>query len=443
MKAVNLEEKNCLIRSTVYLIISYFLVGVISLNGLILLVGLTFFSYALSLAYERTKGKWLIGTGIVVVVGILIASRFFEFVENLGFVGLSFFSLHIIGYLIDVLRGTVSVEKNIVFYALFVAYFPTLLSGPVQRSKAFISQIHSGNLFSYNDCRVGLMRVAYGLFQKVAVADRLALMVDFAYGEYSVRSGATLLWGVFLYAFQLYFDFAGYSNIVIGISRLLGLDIGENFRQPYFSTSVKDFWQRWHISLSTWLRDYVYIPLGGNRKGTIRKYINLFLTFAISGVWHGKGLTFFAWGCLHGLYQVGYSIFGKKTAKRRISKVFGVAITFALVDFAWLFFRADSLFQGCVICKRILFNFALTETARGGGFLMGQSLAWMLWTLFPLLLVIIVDVLSERGISIFENVGKCHVAIRWMVYLIFPIVIALYWIQGYGISASNFIYSTF
>lgn len=218
--------------------------------------------------------------------------------------GMSFYVLQSLGYLIDVYREKTEPETNFAKYALFVSFFPTILSGPIERSGNLLKQIQKGTDFSYDNTKTGLLLILWGYFEKILIANRISALVNEAYSNYSELPGATLAFAVFLYAIQIYADFAGYSHIAMGVSKVLGFELIANFKQPYFSISIKEFWRRWHISLSQWLRDYVYISMGGSRCSQIKTYRNLIITFLVSGFWHGTGITYIVWGGLHGLYQV-------------------------------------------------------------------------------------------------------------------------------------------
>lgn len=361
-------------------------------------------------------------------------------------IGISFYTLQAISYVIDVYRNQIEPECNPVKYGLYVSFFPTVISGPIQRGTGLLQQIKEGRDFSYDRAHAGLYDLLKGYLLKLVLANQLGGMVDYAYANYDNMPGATLLWATVLYAVQLYFDFAGYSALAIGTAKILGFELEENFQQPYFACSVKDFWRRWHISLSSWLKDYVYIPLGGNRKGRCRKCCNLLITFLISGLWHGTGIQFLIWGALHGIYQIaGNLVPGKKEAERKgIRRVFSVALTFLLVDFAWLFFRAESPMQAVTILHRICCEFHIKEMTFYGSYLLGGTKLQLLFTLIGILFVFLVDVLHERKIFI-EDIAKRKIptVVRWGVYLILTFLILFAAVHDYGQVASTFIYERF
>ena len=260
-------------------------------------------------------------------------------------IGISFYTFQTVGYEIDVYRGEVRAERDFVTYALFVCFFPQIISGPIPRAGALIPQLREPPQFDYAAASRGLRQLVWGFFKKMVLADHLAALVDAAYADVSACSGGTLLLAALLFSVEIYCDFSGYSDIAVGSARLLGIELSENFKSPYLAGSMRDFWGRWHISLSTWFRDYVYIPLGGNRVSPLRRDRNLMLTFLLSGLWHGADWTFLAWGGLHGLARVGEDRLGlsrrvSASAFVRALRVLGV---FLFTGAAWVFFRADSL----------------------------------------------------------------------------------------------------
>jgi D-alanyl-lipoteichoic acid acyltransferase DltB (MBOAT superfamily) len=277
-------------------------------------------------------------------------------------VGISFYTFQALGYSIDVFYGRVKAERNFFNYALFVTFFPQLVAGPIERTANLLPQFNVNHSFDYDRITSGLRLAAWGMFQKVVIADHLAVYVNAVYGNPAVYPAATLVLATFFFAFQIYCDFSGYSDIAIGVARVLGFELMTNFRTPYFSRSIEDFWRRWHISLSTWLKDYIYIPLGGSRKGKTRQMTNLFLTFLLSGLWHGAAFHFVVWGFFHGLFQIiGRTTRTYRAAFRRkiglsdeapLTRAVQMLITFTLVCFAWVFFRAGSLADAFLIIKK-------------------------------------------------------------------------------------------
>ena len=310
--------------------------------------------WAIGRALGRARGgarKGWLAAGAAVTLGLLAglrataalaAGRAFTLALPLG---LSFFTLQALGYLIDVYRGKYAAEQSFVKLALFVGYFGCVSSGPIERGGHILPQLRAKRTFSADTAAHGLLYAAFGYLYKVAAADLLAVYADAVFADVQAYTGLALTAAALCYGFQLYFDFAGYSLMAQGYSELLGIHVNKNFDTPYFSRSVKEFWGRWHMSLSSWLRDYVYIPLGGNRKGPARKAVNLLATFAVSGLWHGTGLTYLAWGLLHGAYQIIENLVPRHRApgESRAADIAHWLVTFLLVQIAWVFFRAASL----------------------------------------------------------------------------------------------------
>ena len=278
-----------------------------------------------------------------ICLATLILFKYYPFTNLLMPVGISFYTFRILSYLIDVSRGKVEAEKSIGRYASYVAFFPHLIAGPIERSGVFFEDLDKEKRIEDVDIEEALYLIIRGLFKKLVVADTLAKGVDATFADLGSYEGAILLFVSFLYTIQIYCDFSGYSDMAVGIMRLLGMGKVKNFETPYFSDSLGEFWKNWHISLSTWFRDYVYIPLGGNRKGIIRRDFNLLVTFILSGAWHGKDVTFLIWGGIHGLVQLIEKHIPTGKKKNSCVKTLSILITFLIVNFAWIFFRAPSM----------------------------------------------------------------------------------------------------
>jgi len=268
-------------------------------------------------------------------------------------IGLSFHIFQSLSYTIEVYRGNQPVERHFGVYALYVMFYPQLVAGPIERPQNLLHQFHAAHPFDYDRAARGLQRMLWGLFKKVVIADRLAVMVTNVYGDVHRATGLTLILATVLFSFQIYCDFSGYSDIALGAAEVMGYELMENFRRPYFSKTVSEFWTRWHISLSTWFRDYLYIPLGGNRVSRARWSANLMIVFLVSGLWHGASWTFVVWGAIHGAYLMA-AIWTSDLRARlraasglasfpRVGRALDVATVFALVTFAWIFFRAKTL----------------------------------------------------------------------------------------------------
>jgi D-alanyl-lipoteichoic acid acyltransferase DltB (MBOAT superfamily) len=316
--------------------------------------------------------RLLLGTTLVTNLGMLFAFKYLDFFGQslertlatfnvfvdipeyrlLLPVGISFYTFQTLSYTIDVYRGLTPVERHFGIFALYVTFFPQLVAGPIERSNHLLPQLRRTTRVEYLRFTSGLRLALWGLFKKVVVADLVAPVVDTIYAAPEAYSGPMLALGTLFFALQIYCDFSGYTDIAIGVARMLGYDLLTNFRQPYFATSIRDFWQRWHITLSTWFRDYVYKPLGGSRVAQGRHYLNILVTFTISGLWHGAGWTFVVWGLLHGLYLVASNVTADLRARLRsamglerrprLLQSLRVAFVFALVLLGWVFFRAES-----------------------------------------------------------------------------------------------------
>lgn len=326
---------------------------------------------------DRRKKKVCLVSSLVVNLFILFLFKYYNFLaanietvmQSTGLkldmpefslllpVGISFYTFQALGYSIDVYRGTTKVEQNFLTYALFVSFFPQLVAGPIERSNNLLPQFKQQHRFNYENVMAGVMLMVWGYFMKLVLADRCGLYVDTIFNNVDKHNGGAFLLASLLFPFQIYGDFAGYSLIAIGVARVLGFKLMENFHRPYFACTVGEFWHRWHISLSTWFKDYVYIPLGGNRVGRIRNYFNLLITFVISGIWHGANWTFFCWGSLHGILLCIEKALGFSERKfTGVKKFCHWFVTFVLVCFAWILFRANNLHEATVVLKGIFTN---------------------------------------------------------------------------------------
>jgi D-alanyl-lipoteichoic acid acyltransferase DltB (MBOAT superfamily) len=342
----------------------------------------TVITYTAAILIENRPAlkKHFLWTSLFINLGILFVFKYFNFINESVFellqkfhlrwdipnldlllpVGISFYTFQAIGYTIDVYRGELKAERSLTIYALFVSFFPQLVAGPIERAKNLLPQFKKTNAFSYANTVQGLRLMLLGYFMKVVVADRLSIYVDTVYNNAAFHSGSSLLIATLFFSIQIYCDFAGYSGIAIGAAKIMGFDLMTNFNRPYFSYSISEFWHRWHISLSTWFKDYLYIPLGGNRVSKLRNYINLFLTFLISGIWHGANWTFVIWGSIHGFYQIIEKRFkfGKPSINTtKFVKLFRIVLTFILVLFSWIFFRANSVEDAFSIIIKIFSQF--------------------------------------------------------------------------------------
>ena len=340
----------------------------------LLLLSSTIITYLAALGIghfeEKRAKKFCLVSSIVLNLAILFLFKYYNFLASnietvlrmsgLGIdmpeftlllpVGISFYTFQALGYSIDVYRGTTKVERNFATYALFVSFFPQLVAGPIERSNNLLPQFKQPHRFNYDEVMAGVRMMVWGYFMKLVLADRCGIYVDTIFNNLEHHNGGSYLVASFLFPFQIYGDFAGYSLIAIGVARVLGFRLMENFHRPYFACSVGEFWHRWHISLSTWFKDYVYIPLGGNRVKRSRQYFNLLVTFVVSGIWHGANWTFLCWGGLHGVLLCIEKALGiGKKQYSGFSKFCHWLITFILVCFAWIFFRANNLHDAVTV----------------------------------------------------------------------------------------------
>jgi D-alanyl-lipoteichoic acid acyltransferase DltB (MBOAT superfamily) len=390
--------------------------------------------YAAGLVISTTTGAkrrmWLM-LSIVANVGFLAFFKYFAFLrENLlqigrfaGYdwaipalsivlpIGLSFHTFQSMSYTIEVYRGRQEPERNLGIFALYVLFFPQLVAGPIERPQNLLHQFRERHHFDYDAVSGGMKLMVWGLFQKMVIADRLAVMVDRIYAHPSEFGGLTLALGTVLFAFQIFCDFAGYSDVAIGTAQVLGFKLMTNFRQPYLSRSVAEFWKRWHISLSTWFRDYLYLPLGGNRTSQWRHIVNVLVVFAVSGLWHGADWKFVIWGALNGVFVVMAGLRppgSREEARREAPVLVRRIVTFTLVCCTWVFFRASSLGEAFTIFRRLL-------PLRPGEVLASIGTAPLICGLGLIVFAMLMHVIRERY-SVRELISRQPVWLRWSVY---------------------------
>lgn len=359
-------------RYIILLVASYYFYMSWNPRYVVLILLTTAVSYLCAILVDAAdsgrKKKWYVAAALVVSLGVLFFFKYFNFlsasvtaalarisiplhpvtIKVMLPVGISFYTFQSLSYVIDVYRGDVKPQRNFLRYALFISFFPQLVAGPIERTKNLMPQLFEEREFSHDKAVYGLRLMLWGFFKKLVIADAVAKYVDIIYDNVHAYFGMTLIMATVLFTFQIYCDFSGYSDIAVGTAKLLNIDLMTNFKSPYLATSIREFWSRWHISLSTWFRDYIYIPMGGNRCSKARRNINLMVTFLASGLWHGANWTFVVWGGLHGVYQIIENFitekFGKKEKKpSKIVTFLKGVLTFALVSIAWVFFRAGSL----------------------------------------------------------------------------------------------------
>ncbi len=426
---------------------SYFFYACWKFDYIFLLLGSTLFNYLLgrrmavfSEKQERKKYLWL---GIVFNIGILFLFKYVNFFSQsltsilhiLGLshdlplvhlllpVGISFYCFQSLGYIVDVYQGRIQAERHFGVFALFVSFWPQLLAGPINRASLLIPQLRQPHTFDYQRVTDGLRLMVWGLLKKVALADQLAIYVNRVFNHVGDHQGMALIFATFFYTIQIYCDFSGYTDMARGGARVLGYELMENFRHPYFSKSLGEFWQRWHISLSTWFRDYLYIPLGGNRAATWRWYFNIFITFVLSGLWHGANWTFVVWGALHGGVLVLENVthhFQQRVADRicpdrssRWNHGLQTGITMVIVSVAWLFFRANSVTDAFTIMGKM----GHLGGAGAEAFGLGVVGPWRFMMLVAGIGVLFwVEYTEQRGDRIHERVGQLLPLVRWTLY---------------------------
>jgi D-alanyl-lipoteichoic acid acyltransferase DltB (MBOAT superfamily) len=418
------------------------------------LLGITVVTFFSAITFEHTKhNKWVIILAVLLSLLPLAFLKYFNFINNslcyvLSFiginyhlpglnwaipVGLSFYTFQALGYLWDVYYKKQDAEHDFFTYALFVSFFPSIIAGPINKASLVIPQLKALRpYFEYKKVVEGLKMVLWGMFMKVVVADRVALYVDTVLGSYMNYTGATCFLASLFYTIQIYADFAGYSLMAIGVGKTLGFELTENFRRPYFAVSVTDFWHRWHISLSTWLRDYIYIPIGGSRCSKLSNYWNIFITFFISGIWHGANWTFIIWGCIHGVCQIIEKILGQQRCNYGwFGKTIKVIITFLIVNFAWVFFRMPTVADACSIIVR-MFDTSLPLTT----YVDGPSFPFVFLGVGLLFIKDIRDEFMPTKLPLMNNNSRF---IRWGTYTGVLLLILLTGVLG----SDQFIYAFF
>ena len=344
-------------------------------------------------------------------------------------VGISFFTFQAVGYMLVVYHGRIKAEKSFIDYLLFVSFFPQIASGPISKAEELLPQIKKERTFNYNQAVSGLKYLLWGMFLKVVLADRVGIYVDTVFGAYEKFSGLGCVIASVFYSIQIYADFAGYSLMAVGVAKTLGFNLINNFNRPYFAASVTEFWKRWHISLTRWLTQQVYIPLGGSRCGKFRTYWNILVTFLVSGIWHGANWTFIVWGGMHGFFQIVEKAFGwNKKESKGVVKTLRILVTFTIVTLAWVVFRSPSIGEAVGLMGRYFTSAGKTIAAI-------QCLAYIIIAIIPLLLF-------EFGKEVFPRIYSmlCNVrVIRWVTYLaVFAMIVLLGVHDG-----SSFIYVSF
>lgn len=438
------------LQNVLLLIASYVFYGWWDWRFLSLIAFSTFVDFFLGQAIEKSiaKRKVFLILSIVMNLGLLATFKYLNFFigswqamwQGLGYdmgtgalniilpVGISFYTFQTMSYSIDIYRKQIPATKDIVVFGAYVSLFPQLVAGPIERASNLMPQISSKRVWNHVRFKDGLFQIIVGFFRKVVVADSIGSLIDGIYNQPELHNASSIAMAVFLYSFQIYFDFSGYSDIAIGTAKLLGFDFKPNFNLPYFSSSITEFWRRWHISLSTWLRDYLYIPLGGNRKGIVKQYRNLLLTMLLGGLWHGASWNFVFWGFLHGMLLGIEKRFGLIPEKHRLFRNILVFIAVALI---WIFFRALDFKDSYIIFSKIFFGDYSTPYI--------GDLVIFSTVLYGLIITFLIDsFLFKKNVRL-ENLGSSMGNISfvgWVTFLLLNIIVL-------HSNASNFIYFQF
>lgn len=452
-----INNRSLRLQNILLLAASYFFYACWDWRFLFLLVFSTLLDYFTGIKMTdsenaRVKKFWFF-VSIIVNLSFLgffkyynfFTGSFSEFISNFGIhintytlqivlpVGISFYTFHGLSYVIDIYRGRIKAEKNFIDYSVFVCFFPLLVAGPIERATHLLPQVKTKREFSQSMFNSGLIQIAVGLFRKIVIADTLAVYVDTIYKNPGIYNSSSLVLATVFYAFQIYFDFAGYSDIAIGTAKLFGFDLLKNFNFPYFSKSITEFWRKWHMSLSSWLRDYLYIEFGGNKSGILKTYRNLMLTMLIGGLWHGSNWTFIIWGGIHGM-ALSIEKFVKSGPFFKFLQKFnslGYLYTFTIVGFAWIFFRAANVKSALTVISGIL------KCSFSAPFINDINL--LINSAFVLLTGLVFDwYLFKRKIQL-EHLGERLSFIK----IIFFIVIAILLITLFYSNSNNFIYFQF
>lgn len=368
------KAQNVKIQNALLLFANVLFYALCDYRFLLLLFLIITMCYVFAILFEKSKNKLCIRMAVVICVIVLGVFKYFDFFSEsfaklfgitnhfslnlLLPLGISFYLFQAMSYLFDVMYGKILAERDFVKLAVYISFFPQITAGPIVKARAFLPQLDRLHKVTRSNLFEGVQLFMIGLTKKVVFADRIGIAVDAVYNAPAAYNGISILGAIIGYSFQIYCDFSGYSNMAIGIAKIWDFDLGENFNAPYIASNPSDFWRRWHISLSTWFRDYVYIPLGGNRKGKLRTYFNLFFTMVLSGIWHGANITYIIWGIVHGLASVLHKMkndFGIKKLKYNKGMDFvRIGFTFAFVSMAWVVFRANDIGQAFEIYASLL-----------------------------------------------------------------------------------------
>ena len=424
------------------------------LIGYLLFSAVTTYFYGTWTEKHKEHGKVLLALVILANLAVLLTVKFAPVagISILAPMGISFYTLQVIAYCVDVYKGKAEAQSNFFKYLLFVSFFPQILQGPIPRYSQLKEQLFEGHTFDYKTVKFGFQLILWGMFLKMVIADRAAIFVNAVFPEYHLYEGTVLAVAAVLYSIQLYTDFLGCVCIAMGAAEVYGIKLQTNFERPYMAVSIKDFWRRWHISLSSWLRDYVYISLGGKRKGKLRRYINLMLTFLVSGIWHGSGLQYIFWGLMQGGYQVAGEIL--QPVRKKVRNVLKIdensgfyvlwqrACTFVLITSSWVIFRSANLRAGLSMLKRIVTDITPWVLFDGTLYEFGIEARSFMALILCIVLVMVIEHFQEKG-NIREMLSQQHIIVRWSIYLGAIALVAVLGVYGPGYSATQFLYGQF
>ena len=427
-----------ILRPLILLVANFIFVYSFGLNNLLWLLVFSIIGYLLGLVNQKYHNKHIVVISSLMYGFALLGYKFINLTDNsIGIpLGLSFYSFKIISYLCDIYSEKIKAEKNIIYYLDYVMFFPCITAGPINRADYFLKEIRSKHEFDYQDIASGFFLVACGIFEKLVFCDFIGSVVTKSMNV--ELSGLNTLLGVILYSFQIYLDFDSISNIAIGTARMLGFKLDRNFHVPYLSTSIKDFWNRWHISLSSWLRDYIYFPLGGGRKGDLRKYLNVLIVFFVSSLWHGITLTFLIWGMGHGVIRITEDLIAKFFKNRKpkffVSLVL-IVINFTVVTTLWIFFKYD-FSEAVATIQRIFVKSPLDFETMG---LTHNEIIWLCIVLFAVIITDILRYFFDLGAFF----GKHIFIIRFVLYVSMIMLFLVFGMYGGSFDANDFIYRWF
>ena len=455
-------RKNVGYRNIFLLVASYFFYGWWNWRLLPLIAGISAVDYFSGMLISRRKnkpgkGKGILWLALLVNLGVLCFFKYFNFfaesfVAAFGFisghpsdynplniilpVGISFYTFQGLSYVLDIYYGKITPTRDVVAFFTFISFFPQLIAGPIERSRDLLPQFSSRKEFDYEDARKGLSMIAWGLFKKMVIADRLAVFVDSVYSDPTTHQGLPAVVAVLFFTFQLYLDFSAYSQIAVGTARLFGFRLHDNFKRPYLSTSFKEFWKRWHITLTSWFMDYLYIPLGGNRRGKGRTILNVMIVFAVSGLWHGASWNFVIWGCINGLFLVLFSKVFSMKPEGMFAKVMSCIFVFIVWAVSLVFFRSATFGDAMTMFGSLGFT--------GAGSLVncGMTIFELRLSFILIFGLILYELLTQKLQEEFERAFfNFPSLLRWASYVL--LVLSILYLGVYGASDNAFIYFQF